>query len=89
MDFQNKDFNRDIPRQYKEVQRELARMGESYLEYFGPLTLVTVPSELGEDEGRLIGMRRRLDNKKIKKGYNRVKASKPSYVFSNCNSDFA
>ena len=50
MEFQNKDFNVDKPRQYEEVTKEIVKMTERPVEYFGSVSLPLFPSDMDEEE---------------------------------------
>ena len=73
MEFMNKDFNGDKPRQYEEVRKEMARIYCSIdIKMFGPETVTIGPCEVdvnGREEAmELIKEEQQL----IKRGYNRV-----------------
>ena len=50
MEFQNKDFNVDKPRQYEEVTKEIVKMNDCSVEYFGSASLPWLPSDMDEEE---------------------------------------
>jgi len=74
MEFMNKDFNADKPRQYEEIRREMARIYSSIdIKMFEPESVTVKPSEVGGECARketleLIKEEQQL----IKRGYNRV-----------------
>ena len=50
MEFHNKDFNIDKPRQYEEVHKEIVKINERYVEYLGPVSLPLFPIDRDDDE---------------------------------------
>ena len=50
MEFQNKDFNTDKPRQYEKMRKEIAKTNDRYVEYFGPVSLPFFPSDMDDDD---------------------------------------
>ena len=50
IEFSNKDFNTDKPRQYKKVRKEIVKINECCMEYFGPVSLPLFPSDMDEEE---------------------------------------
>ena len=50
LEFQNKDFNAHKPRQYKEVDKQIVKINERYVEYFGPVSLPLFPSDMDVEE---------------------------------------
>ena len=49
MEFMNKDFNADKPRQYEETRREMARIHSDIdIKMFGPESVTVRPCEVGE-----------------------------------------
>ena len=69
MEFQNKNFNAEKPRQYEEVRKEIVEINEFYVEYFGPVSLPLFPSDMDDnEETRLFERQRKLANEKIKLG---------------------
>ena len=48
MEFMNKDFNADKPRQYEEIRKEMARIYSSVdIKIFGPESVTVRPGEVG------------------------------------------
>ena len=54
MEFQNKDFNADKPRQYEEVRNEIVKINERYVEYSGPVSLPLFPIDMDHEEIRFL-----------------------------------
>ena len=47
MEFMNKEFNGDKPRQYEEIRKDMARIYSSVdIKMFGPESVMTVPREM-------------------------------------------
>ena len=61
MEFWNKDSNADNPRQYDEVRKEIVKINERYVKYFGPVSLPLFPSDMDDEEEIGFLSKRKLD----------------------------
>ena len=50
MELQNKDFNADKLRQYEEVRKEIVKINECYVEYFGSVYLTLSRSDMNDEK---------------------------------------
>ena len=50
MELHNKDFNTDKPRQYEKIGKEIVKINERYVEYFGPVSLLLLLGDMDSEE---------------------------------------